>query len=176
MKTLKTIGLALLVLVALLGLGGFLLPRHVYVERKAFIDAPATALQAQIADLRNWERWSPWHKLDPKMQITYSTPSAGQGAWYSWTSDNDQVGNGKLALTAVTPDSIGTTMDFGMETPAYSAFHFTPQDGGTVVRWTLHTDMGANPYVRYMGLFMDQMVGTDYEKGLANLAQATMAE
>lgn len=176
MKTLKIVGVGLLGLIVLLGLGGLLLPRHVYVERSAFIEAPAPVLQAQVSELRNWERWSPWYKKDPAIQMAYSTPSAGAGAWYSWQSNHSEVGNGKLVLSAVTPDSIGTTMDFGMETPAYSAFHFRPQGSGTLVRWTLHTDMGANPYVRYMGLFMDQMVGKDYEEGLANLAKVSTAQ
>ena len=41
--------------------------------------------------------------------------------------------------------------------------------GGTQVTWTMNGDMGANPLYRWMGLFMDKMVGPDFDAGLANL-------
>jgi hypothetical protein len=33
----------------------------------------------------------------------------------------------------------------------------------------MDSDMGANPAARYIGLMMDNMVGSDFEKGLASL-------
>ena len=41
-----------------------------------------------------------------------------------------------------------------------------------VVKWLLvamNGDMGANPLMRWMALFMDGMVGNDFDAGLANL-------
>ena len=40
---------------------------------------------------------------------------------------------------------------------------------GTRVTWTNEGDMGANPVNRYFGLFMDRLVGPDFEGGLKNL-------
>ena len=47
---------------------------------------------------------------------------------------------------------------------------FDRVDGkATRVTWTMNGDMGGNPVYRWMGLFMDKMVGPDFDAGLANL-------
>ena len=168
MKYLKTILITAVCVVILVGAIGFIMPRHVAIERTRSIKAPRAAISAQIADLRNWEQWSPWHKMDPNMKIEYSNPSSGPGAHDSWTSD--KVGNGTMTLTAVTTDSIAQSMDFGMGLPASAAFYLMSEGEATTVRWTGHFDMGPNPYKHVMGAMMDKMVGDDYAKGLDNLA------
>ena len=45
----------------------------------------------------------------------------------------------------------------------------TPQDGATLVRWTMHGDMGRNPLWHWMVPLMDGMVGKDFDEGLAAL-------
>ena len=37
------------------------------------------------------------------------------------------------------------------------------------VVWLMNGDMGSNPLLRWMTLFVDGMVGKDFEAGLANL-------
>jgi hypothetical protein len=44
-----------------------------------------------------------------------------------------------------------------------------PAGAGTRVTWTNEGDMGTNPVNRYFGLFMDRLVGPDFEGGLKNL-------
>lgn len=46
---------------------------------------------------------------------------------------------------------------------------FAPEGSATRVAWTMHGDMGGNPIARWFSLFMDGMVGKDFEAGLANL-------
>ncbi|MFX7894998.1 SRPBCC family protein, partial [Acinetobacter baumannii] len=57
--------------------------------------------------------------------------------------------------------------DFG--STSTGEFRLTPRDGGTKVSWSMDGDMGRNPLNRWMGLFMDRMVGPDFDAGLANL-------
>jgi hypothetical protein len=64
-------------------------------------------------------------------------------------------------------------MDFGMGEPATAAFYLEPTAEGTKVRWTGHFSMGNNPMSRWFGLFLDGMIGKDYEKGLADLAKVS---
>jgi hypothetical protein len=54
-------------------------------------------------------------------------------------------------------------------------FHLEPAGPATRVVWAMHGR--ANPVVKAMGLFMnmDQMVGRDFETGLANLKRASEA-
>ena len=168
MKFLKIILITALSVVTILGVVGLIMPRHIAIERTRSIKAPREAISAQIADLRRWEQWSPWQKMDPAIKTEYSNPSGGPGAYSKWQSE--KVGNGTMTLTAVTPDSIAQSMDFGMGLPASAAFYLSPEGNATKVRWTGHFDMGPNPYKHLMGAMMDSWVGNDYAKGLDNLA------
>jgi hypothetical protein len=176
MKTLKKAGLGLLILIVALAAVGFLLPRQVHVERSLAMKAPPAAIFTQINTLRNWPQWSPWHSLDPQMKLVYTGPAEGAGAAYSWTSDNSNVGNGTLTITGSQPfDRIDTSMDFQENGQATSTYLLRPTAGGTQVTWTMDSDMGANPAARYIGLMMDNMVGSDFEKGLASLKKIVEA-
>jgi len=168
MKYLKTAVIIILGMTTLLILASFLLPRQVHVERTIMVDAPANIIYNQVNTLKNWENWSPWHKLDPEMTLVYSGPASGVGSKYIWESK--KVGSGALTITESHHHSfIATEMDFMEQGTATSNFRFEPLNGGTQVTWSMDTDMGLNPISKYMGLFMDRMVGADFEKGLANL-------
>jgi hypothetical protein len=177
MKVVRIIFFVLLGIVGILVIGGFFLPRNVTVSRNRVIKAPREVVYAQVAELRNWEKWSPWHNLDPDMRLTYSSTSSGPGAWYSWTSENQNVGNGKFTIISSTPDSLFAKMQFGSEAETSSATHrFQVVPEGTLVTWSMHSDMGPNPLFRWVGLLLDGFVGKDYEKGLQNLANITEAK
>src|SRR4051812_29797074 len=96
---LKILG-GLAVLVLLLVLVAFFLPRQYRVERIATIKAKPEAVHAQIADLRAWKSWGAWQERDPGMQITYSEKTTGVGAWSSWISKEE--GTGKMTITSQT--------------------------------------------------------------------------
>jgi hypothetical protein len=49
-----------------------------------------------------------------------------------------------------------------------------PINGATRVVWTDSGDVGSNITYKYFGLFMDRLIGPDFEDGLANLK--TVAE
>ncbi|MFI5148320.1 MAG: GyrI-like domain-containing protein [Bacteroidia bacterium] len=162
------IGLFAIVLIA--GIIGIALPRHVVVVRSLIMNAPAIVIYTEINNVHSWPRWSAWHRLDPKMEITYSGPESGAGAGYSWKSTNKNVGEGKLAITSAGPDSIATEMDFMKNGKASALFHFSTTGTKTTVTWTMNSDMGNNPIAKLFGFFMmDKMIGPDFEKGLHNL-------
>ena len=50
-------------------------------------------------------------------------------------------------------------------------FELAAVDGGTDVVWFFGGDSGMNPVGRWMCLFMDTMVGPDFEEGLPGLAE-----
>ncbi len=57
------------------------------VERSLRINAPPEQIAAHIADFHQWGAWSPWEKLDPAMQRTFSGAASGVGATYAWSSE-----------------------------------------------------------------------------------------
>ena len=170
MKRFIKIIMWVLFIFALFIFGAYFLPRIVFVERSAIIDAPAKVVFAQVNDLHNWEKWSKWHQIDPDMQLSYINHGVGEGAGYSWESDDRKAGSGQLLITQSVPyDSIVTEISFSEQGISSSVFYFDETQGRTEVTWTLRTDVGYNPFSRWMGLFIESFVGPDFEEGLANL-------
>lgn len=170
MKTLLRILLGLLALLVIIVIIGLFLPSKIHVERSLLINVPRKVLFDQVNNLRNWEKWSPWHRIDTAMEITYEGNIGGTGASYSWKSDNKNVGYGKLTILAsYPPDSILTEMDFMEQGTATAIYKFQKTDSGTLVIWKYETDMGKNPFTKYFGLMTVKFVGRDFEQGLKNL-------
>jgi hypothetical protein len=148
------------------------------VTRSAFIAAPPEAIFPLIEDLHRWQAWSPWEKIDPAMQRTYSGAAKGPGAIYNW-SGNNKAGEGRMEITGLeAPNSLDIKLDFTRPMKAHNtiAFKLDAKDGGTQVTWIM---LGAsNLMSKVMGLFfnMDKLVGGDFEKGLANLKAVTEAK
>lgn len=151
-------------------------PAHYQVVRSTTISAPAPVVFAQVNDFHKWDAWSPWAKMDPNMKQTFEGAPAGTGAMYSW-SGNDDVGEGKMTIVESRPsDLIKIKLDFIKPFAATNAtdFTFTPQGNQTKVQWTMSGDKNFVAKAFTMFMDMDKMVGTDFEKGLAQMK--TVAE
>lgn len=170
MKTLKRIGIALLILIALLAIIGFFLPKKVHVERSIVINAPVQVPFALVNDLTEWKKWSAWHKMDAATKYEFSTPPSGTNAWFTWNSE--VTGKGKMTLTDVKEfEYIKARLEFDGYDASGADFFFAADNGSVKVTWTMESDMGNNPFGRWMGLCMDKMIGPDYEKGLTALKE-----
>ncbi|MDX1964762.1 MAG: SRPBCC family protein [Pirellulales bacterium] len=170
------LGVMLIIGVFFLTVG--LQPTNFQVVRTAKIAAPSQVVFAQVNNLREWEDWSPWAKKDPQMKTTYAGPAAGKGAEYSWNGNSD-VGEGKMTITNSLP---GQEIDMRLEFVRPFAgtndveFDFVPDGTGTIVTWKMS---GKNDFLgKAVSLFinMDEMVGKDFEKGLAQLKTICEAE
>ena len=169
MKWIKwTVG-GLLALVALLAVGGMLLPGTFKVTRSVVVAAPADKVYGLLANPRRWKEWSVWNQRDPGMAITYSGPESGVGAVWEWKSKSE--GDGRMTFTAAEPGQrVGFDLffpDFG--TTSHGELQLTAEGSGTRVTWEMNGDMGKNPLFHWMALFMDGMVGKDFEGGPSNL-------
>lgn len=154
-------------------------PSEYHVERSAGIAAPAEIVFSQIGDLRKWAAWSPWEQLDPNMKKTFEGPDHGVGASYAWQG-NDQVGKGKMTIAKEEPPRlIGIRLEFiePFASVADTTFTLTPNSSEqTKVTWAMD---GKNNLVgKAFGIFMDmdKMVGSDFEKGLAQLSAVSETE
>ena len=65
------------------------------VSRSAPVAAPTETVRPLVADLRAWQRWSPWEALDADLKRTYSGSDSGVGARYAWAG-NRKAGNAWL--------------------------------------------------------------------------------
>ena len=166
--------------VLILLLVGFiaLQPSEYSLERSATIDAPIDVLFAQVDDLRRWEDWSPWAEGNPVWETTYEGPDRGEGASFAWDGDSE-TGSGRMTITESRPhEYVEIELEFfePFESTSTTAFSFTESDEGkTYVTWSM---WGDNTFMsKAFGLFFDieDMVGGDYERGLANLDEVARA-
>jgi uncharacterized protein YndB with AHSA1/START domain len=145
------------------------------VIRSTLISAPPEKVFPLINDLHAQSAWSPFEK-DPNMKRTHSGAPAGKGAVYEWDG-NRQVGAGRIAITdSVAPTRVSLLLDMSRPFAAHNTVDFVleqkgagAQVTGTQVTWAMQ---GRQPFMaKIMSLFIncDQMVGSQFEEGLAKL-------
>ena len=160
--------IALVVLVLIYGISQ---PAGFSVVREADFDATPKKVFDQINDFHNWQAWSPWEKMDPNMQRSFSGEASGVGAKYAWVG-NKKVGEGNMEITdseAARRMQLDLHFVKPFQADNVTEFTLTPQGKGTHVKWEMR---GRAPFIfRVMRMFfsMDKIVGTDFENGFANL-------
>lgn len=145
-------------------------PPTYHVERTTVIAATPDRINLLVDDFHNWQKWSPWANLDPKMKVTYSGPASGAGAVYAWQG-NRKVGRGRMEILAAQATETSIKLDFLSPFASHNKTNFILEPHGQITRvtWTLD---GPNTYTsKLMGVFvpMDKMVGKDFENGLGKL-------
>ena len=146
-------------------------PDEFKMPRETRIAAPREKIFPHINDLRAWEAWSPWAKLDPNAKNSFEGPAAGVGAAMSW-SGNKKIGEGRMTITESMPSElIGFRLDFvkPFKTTTTAEFAFRPEGSQTRVTWSMSGK--SNSFAKVSGLLMncDDLAGRDFEKGLASL-------
>jgi len=150
-------------------------PDTLRVQRSVGIKASPEDIFPLICDFHQWRNWSPYEQKDPAMKRTYSGAERGQGAVYAWDGDKN-VGSGRMEiLDASVPQRIAIKLDFFKPFEGHNTAEFTmlPQGDGTHVTWLMHGP--ARFLTRLIQVFMnlDNMIGKDFEVGLANLKTIT---
>jgi hypothetical protein len=150
-------------------------PSSFSIERSAAIEAPPDIVYGHIENLRAMNAWSPWAKMDPQMKITYQGPEVGVGASSSW--EGPESGKGRMTITAVKPNQeVDIKLEFmaPMEATNRALFTLAPSDGATRVTWRMEGTNGFVGKAFALAMNMDEMVGGEFERGLASLK--TLAE
>ncbi len=169
-RVLRWLGIAIIAAVVIALVAAFVLPRHAVVARSIEIAAPPAAVFPLVGDLRRFNEWSPWADLDPETTYTFTGPTDGVGQTLNWESDDERVGDGAIAIAAVEPDTrVDLIIAFADAGVASASVALEPAAAGTRVTWRFESDLGFNPIARYFGMMADDVVGPDYEKGLARL-------
>jgi uncharacterized protein YndB with AHSA1/START domain len=150
-------------------------PGTLRVQRSVSINAPPERIFSLISDFHQWLTWSPYEQKDPAMKRTYGGAERGKGAVYAWDGDRN-VGSGRMEILEVSaPQKIVIKLDFFTPFEGHNTAEFTmlPQGDGTHVTWLMHGP--ANFMSRLIQVFMnlDNMIGKDFEAGLANLKKLT---
>lgn len=167
--------ITIIAIVLALGIGGLLAyastrPDTYSTQRRIVIHSSPERLHGLINDLRQLNTWSPYNRKDPSIALTYQGPTVGPGAAFDFKG-NSKVGSGRIEITATAPTKV--TMSLHMIEPFEGRnvieFILEPQGADTTVIWAMQ---GPSPLLsKVVGIFldMDQMIGRDFEAGLANL-------
>jgi hypothetical protein len=176
----KTVAIVVVVLLVVSLAGTLFLaatkPDTFRVQRATNIKASPDKIFPLIADFHGWGAWSPYEKLDPAMKRTFSGAANGNGAIYEWDSDG-KAGKGRMEITdAPAPSKVAIKLDFFKPFEGHNTaeFRLEPRGDTTDVTWAMY---GPNLFIgKVMSIFvdMDNLIGRDFETGLANLK--TLAE
>lgn len=138
------------------------------VERSKVINSPRATVYNYLNDFRNYEDFESWSVEDPTIKMTYANKTSGNGASFYW----DGVDGKGNAITLKTKE--GESIDQKMQ------YDGTEAD----VNWTLKDTLNGKTKVTWKGkgtlsfLFKiytalhggsDRVIGTIYEKSLANI-------
>lgn len=144
------------------------------VERSKVIKIQRVPLFNFVNDYRNWEDFGSWVLEDPTIQVTYPQSTSGLNASFSWKGND---GNGDMKTTAVTDaQTISQKMNID-GTLADVSWVFKDTLGGTKVTWKSKGTMSF-VFKIYSALNggADKVIGTMYEKSLANLDKILVYE
>jgi hypothetical protein len=167
LTTLAVVGVLVLLVLILAAVR----PAEFRYVRATTIQADPVAVFSRVNDLRRFQEWSPWSKLDPNMKQSFEGPPAGPAAVSRWEGNN-KVGAGRMTITeSKAGESVRMRLEFLRPFKATNLVEFTfrPAGGGTQVEWAMS---GRNNLpLKIFGLFMnmDKLIGRDFEKGLSEL-------
>ena len=152
-------------------------PSAYHVERKLEVAAPADLVFGVLNDLHQFAGVFVLfgEKLDPNMPKIFEGPATGVGQSFAWSGKD--AGTGRMTIEASVPgQKVGIKLEFmkPMASTATCALTLAGTPTGSFVTWSM--DGNHNFIGKAFGLFMDMdnMLGTDIEKGLAQLK--TVAE
>jgi hypothetical protein len=152
-------------------------PSSFHVARSIRISAPTAEVFAQVNDFHKWEAWNPWGKIDPAMKQSYEGAPSGTGAFYTWAGNNE-VGEGRMTVIESRPsDLIRIRLEFfkPFAATSLSEFTFKPEGDQTAVTWTMTGNNNFMAKAVHLFMNMDNMVGGQFEKGLAQMKAAAQA-
>ncbi|WKN33019.1 SRPBCC family protein [Porifericola rhodea] len=149
----------------------YFLPASYHVERSIVIERPVSMVYPKVSNLHKWVDWNPWTESDSTVKTTIKGTGKEVGSVWSW--NGKLVGIGSLTLQEVQPNKkISSKLAFEkpqmFESDDIWTFEEVPE--GTKVTWINEGEL-SYPINRVFGLFLDGMLGPDYEKGLKNLKQ-----
>jgi len=132
-----------------------------HISRSKIIDAPISKVFKAVANLEEWEAWSPWLIMEPEAVVTVADDKQA----YSWAGK--RVGEGMMAITdSVKNESARYDLTFlkPFKSTAKVGMDLKKANGGTEITWTMDSQLPF--FMFFMKKMMETFVGMDYERGL----------
>ena len=174
MKFLKILGGIIVIVILIVVLLGFIIPKEYSVEKTVNIDAPKQVIWKNINNFKAMDQWSPWREMDPNQKTEYIGESGEIGSMTKWEGDPNTVGTGSQELMLSTPfERIETKLRFMVPWEAENDVYvsISPDENSYSVAWgfTGKMDFPMNVFMPLMGI--EEGVGNDFTKGLTKLKE-----
>lgn len=145
------------------------------IEQEQMMAAPQQVVFNEVNNLTTWEKWEPWSQESDDMIINYGEKTSGEGASYSWNSE--EMGEGNITTTSVKPytsidQKITFITPFG-ESESQVYWQFEKQGDSTLVTWGMKGEQSFMEKAAFA--FQDEslsdMMLPMFKKGLDNLQE-----
>ena len=135
--------------------------------------APQEVIFNEVNDFTSWKSWEPWSREAEDMIINYGEKTSGEGASYSW--DSEEMGNGEIVTVKSNPyTSIDQEITFNTafgESTSDIYWEFNKQGDSTMVTWRMKGEQSFMEKAAF--IFQDQslteMIQPMFREGLNNL-------
>lgn len=140
------------------------------IGRMRYIAAQPEQIFPLMNNPREAMRWSPFEK-DANAKRVFSGPASGVGAKYAWQGSS-KMGAGDIEIIESIPNrrvALRLNMLRPMKAVNEVVYELEAVDGGTEVLWTMQGKQNIIGKVVNLVIDCEQLVGRDFERGLANL-------
>jgi len=145
------------------------------LEQKEMINAPQEVVFNEVNDFTTWKNWEPWSQETDDMIINYGEKTSGEGASYSWSSE--EMGEGEIETLKSNPHTsidqkITFKTPFG-ESTSEIYWEFIKQGDSTMVTWGMKGEQSFMEKAAFVFQeeSMNEMMKPMFVKGLDNLEQ-----
>jgi uncharacterized protein YndB with AHSA1/START domain len=138
-RFLRVVGIVLTVGVAFILVRAAMLPSDFRVSRYTSIRAPREKVFALIGNMRSFNRWNPFAKMDPSTKTVYRGSDSGPSAAFDWEGTGN-AGKGSLEIVdAVAPATVTMKLDIVKPMQGRNNVVFARQTTGTAtdVSWAM---------------------------------------
>ena len=172
MRMVKTTGLILLAIAAIILLAALFMKGEIRIEQSVAINAPVSKVWDYTSSIRDINTWSPWFAKDENMQTKISGIDGRPGAQFCWESKTTIISKGCLSIADIKPQQhvdINLNLYIPYQTSAKGYIKLEPKDTFTKVTLIFYSK---RPYpFRVMKIFgvVEKAVNNNFTTGLQNL-------
>ncbi len=149
---------------------GLLIPGSVKISRAVQIDAAPDSVLMALKDVQHWNEWLPWIVADSGAIVQFSAVTNEPGAFVRWQG-MDEKNAGTITITAIDTQTIYVLHQLKGMNDAKGVFRVvssTQSSSQTEVQWLMDYQLKWYPWERFLGIFMDHMLGPVLDQGLQN--------
>ena len=149
----------------------YTLPESIIITKNTTIAGKAEPIEAEIIDLKKWEEWNEWKKIDSTLNISFDEKDSGVGGRIYWGHKNKKE-NSIVIINYKKNDFIEFNLVWnnGQDmSPGKFEFVENTKKDSTKVSLTHTRELGNNPIARLMGGMANSIYEEQFSKVLKNL-------